>query len=216
MGEYQAYVPQYESLRLSDADGDIRNNTDAGYGYYGAPGGAGNEGTYVQYNVPEGGEGQFIDLENKLNAALKQNWKENGSNPFILDAYKVCGLVRNNDKLPWCSAFMSYILYYSGFSSLKSLSSQAYRSYGQEVDWRTWKNVRRNDIVVFRSRTRNGGHVGFARGYDPATNRVEVLGGNQRDTVKLSRITVRGNLYVTNIRRGWQVPEKFDVPLFSR
>lgn len=211
--EYQAYVPQYDSLRLEGVDADLRNNNDAGYGYYGAPGGAGNEGTYVQYNIPPEGGGTFMDLESRLNATLKQNWRENGSNPLILETYRICGLERRTDSLSWCAAFMSYILYNSGFSSLKSTSSQAYRSYGREIDWRSWQNVRRNDIIVFRNKSSNGGHVGFFRGYNPSTNRVRVLGGNQGDTVKLSNFRTRGDLFVVNVKRNWEIPPEFDKPV---
>jgi len=209
------------STRMTGADyGDISGESDPGFGFYGAPGGGSVAGNYVQYQAPESplpqGQG-FLELNSLLEGTLESDWKERGKpgNSLILTAYSACGFEFEDDKTPWCAAFVSWALIDTGIAALKTLSSQAYASYAQEINWRTWENVRANDIVVFKSRTRSGGHVGFFRGYNPSTGRVAILGGNQSDTVKISNFKVNGNLYVKTVRRNWLVPEKFDFPIID-
>jgi hypothetical protein len=140
----------------------LQANPIPGSGYYGASGGAGSEGNFIQYTAPANelpqGEG-FMELNNILESAQKSNWKERGNpgNPNIVQTYRVCGNGSSSDQVPWCAAFVSWALFTAGIKTIKSLSSLAFVNYGSEVDWRTWENVRANDIVVFRSRARSGG-----------------------------------------------------------
>lgn len=199
--------------------GDIAGEYDPGVGYYGAGGGASGEGNFVRQSpsdvLPEG-EG-FEAINSILEQTLEQSsaWQENGSNPNILQTYRVCGSNFTSDQTPWCAGYVSWVLDTAGIQNPRTLGSQVYRNYGAEVDWRTWENVRANDIVVFKSRTRSGGHVGFFRGYNPNTNRVAILGGNQSNTVKISNFAVTGDLMVVNVKRNWAIPEDYDFPIIG-
>lgn len=202
--------------------GDIAGVSDPASGFYGAGGGAGGEGNFVQYTEPDQvlpeGEG-FDAINSVLEQNLRQNWSEAGTpgNPNILACYEVCNQSYRGDNTPWCAGYVSYVLNAAGLQSLRSLSSQAYKRYGSEIDWRTWENVRANDIVILTNRNSpSRGHVGFFRGYNPRTGRVQVLGGNQSDTVKLSNFLVRGNtLQVTSVKRNWTIPSRFDFPIID-
>lgn len=204
-----------------DAFGDIAGEYDPGVGYYGGFGGTSGEGNFIRQSpsdvLPEG-EG-FDALNSVLEQALQQGkkgeWTENGSNPNVLQTYRVCGLNYTSDSTPWCAGFVSWALETAGIQNPRTLGSQVFRNYGAEVDWRTWEEVRPNDIVVFKSRSRSGGHVGFFRGYNPNTNRVAILGGNQSDKVKISNFTVTGSLMVVSIKRNWTVSEDFDFPIIG-
>ena len=200
--------------------GDIAGVADPASGFYGAPGGAGNQGNFVQYTEPDQvlpqGEG-FTAINSVLEQNLRQDWTEKGTpgNPNILSCYEVCNQSFKGDSTPWCAGYVSYVLNAAGLQSLRTLSSQGYKKYGSEIDWRTWENVRANDIVILTNiNDPRRGHVGFFRGYNPKTRRVQMLGGNQSDKVKLSNFLVRGkSLHVTSVKRNWTVPEKFDFPI---
>ena len=117
----------------------------------------------------------------------------------------------------WCAAFVSWALKTAGIESLRSMGSQTYRTYGSEVDWRTLDKIRYLDIVVFKSRKRSGGHIGFVVGADPSTNKIKVLGGNQGNDVKISTYSVSNtSQYIVNIKRNWDIPAEFDKPLFGK
>jgi uncharacterized protein (TIGR02594 family) len=215
-----------QSLRASrntgEGWGDLAGNGDFSTGYYGASGGAGAQGNYAQSippaeTVPEG-EG-FDAINSVLEQNLNQNWQEIGTpgNPNILGCYEVAGQSYSGDGTPWCAGYVSYVLNTAGIECLRTLSSQGYKQYGSEIDWRTFENVRTNDIVIL---TRNSdprfGHVGFFRGYNPSTRRVQMLGGNQSNTVKLSNFLVRGDkMTLTSIKRNWTVPEKYNFPVIG-
>jgi len=210
-----------QSRFTGEAFGDIAGEYDPGVGFYGGFGGASGEGNFVRQSpsetLPEG-EG-FDALNSVLEQTLTQGnngeWTENGSNPNVLQTYRVCGLNYTSDSTPWCAGYVSWVLETAGISNPRTLGSQIYRNYAAEVDWRTWEEVRPNDIIVFKSRSSPGGHVGFFRGYNPNTNRVAILGGNQSNKVKISNFLVTGSLYVVNVKRNWAVPEEFDFPIIG-
>jgi uncharacterized protein (TIGR02594 family) len=213
------------SLRASrntgEGFGDISGNGDISTGFYGAQG-TSREGNYIQLTQPSTllpeGEG-FEAINSLLEQTLNQDWSEKGTpgNPNILACYEVTGNNYRGDNTPWCAGYVSYILDRAGVPSLKTLGSQAYKNYGSEIDWRTFENVRANDIVVLtRNDDQRFGHVGFFRGYNPSTRRVQLLGGNQSDKVKLSNFEVRGSrMTVTSIKRNWSVPSDFDFPIIG-
>jgi uncharacterized protein (TIGR02594 family) len=199
--------------------GDIAGEFDPGVGYYGGFGGSSGEGNFIRQSpsdvLPEGEGFSALNSILEQTLAASTSWSENGSNPNILQTYRVCGFNYTSDQTPWCAGYVSWVLETAGIQNPRSLGSQVYARYGAEVDWRTWEEVRPNDIVVFRSRTRSGGHVGFFRGYNPNTNRVAILGGNQANTVKISNFSVSGDLMVINVKRNWAVPPEFDFPIIG-
>lgn len=109
----------------------------------------------------------------------------------------------------WSALYVNYVLYQSGIAALRTQSALDYATYGQEVDWRNWENVRKYDIVVFKFKEHSGGHVGFITEFDPATNRVKVVGGNQLNRAKESLYLVENaNMYILTVRRSWPDPGK--------
>lgn len=219
--ETKVFDEQFRDAALAAVGTDVDGNQDPPGYAYGSPAGSATEGNFVQYsstaiNVDEG-SGSYEDLDRVLREAQNLDWRENGRNQNVIAAVRACGFNTNNDRNPpWCAAFVSWALAQAGFNGLRSLSSQAYRIYGRPVDWRLWSDVRKNDIIVFKSRTRNGGHVGFVNGYNPKSGVVTVLGGNQSNNLKLSTYKINGSsLYVTDVRRAWDVPASADTPLFN-
>jgi uncharacterized protein (TIGR02594 family) len=103
-------------------------------------------------------------------------------NPTILSWAKVLGLekVYTNDEIPWCGLFVAYCAHASGLQVVKHPL--------WALNWNKYGNVAQvpmlGDVLTF---TRNGGgHVGIYVGED-ATH-YHVLGGNQNNSVSVSRI----------------------------
>jgi uncharacterized protein (TIGR02594 family) len=216
--ETAVYDSVYKSSALQTDEKDIAGNQDPPGYQNGSPGGAGAEGNFIQYSSTDAKDtGTWTSLNNFLKVTESQAWKENGRNPNIIQCVAACNVITENDKTPpWCAGFVAYVLQQSGFNSIRSLSSQAYKKYGKPVDWRDWQDVRKNDIIIFKSKTGPGGHIGFVSSYNPKTGRVAVYGGNQRNDARISNFTVNGpTLYVTDVRRGWEIPKSADVSIIN-
>jgi uncharacterized protein (TIGR02594 family) len=103
-------------------------------------------------------------------------------NPTILSWAKVLGLekVYTNDEIPWCGLFVAYCAHASGLQVVKHPL--------WALNWNKFGNVAQvpmlGDVLTF---TRNGGgHVGIYVGED--NTHYHVLGGNQNNSVSVSRI----------------------------
>ena len=103
-------------------------------------------------------------------------------NPTILSWAKALKLekVYTNDEIPWCGLFVAYCAHACGLPVVKHPL--------WALNWNKYGNVAQvpmlGDVLTF---TRNGGgHVGIYVGED-ATH-YHVLGGNQNNSVSVSRI----------------------------
>lgn len=108
--------------------------------------------------------------------------KEN-NNPRILEYFEAVGhgWVKN-DETPWCAAFVGACLEEAGIKGTGSLAARSYMTWGKAV-----KNPKYGDIAVFWRGSKNSwtGHVAFFVKEDDKY--VWVLGGNQRNSVNVSR-----------------------------
>ena len=163
-----------------------------------------------------GGDGSWNSLNKTIQAIYGEagQWKESGKNSKILNTYREVGAPQNSDDVPWCAAFVGYVLKTSGLTYLKgNLSSVAYAKYGKEVpidkpsEWRQW------DIVVWSHTSKPGtGHVAFLNGVtgngQSLSEQISALGGNQGNGVKISRYPYKGSdMKLIAIRRGpWTPP----------
>ncbi len=226
---------------LTNVPADIAKSIDPGFGFTNAIGGSSNAGTSLGYGggqapasststAGQSSTGTIPDttlykkLDDILTMTLRQDWKTKNAkpgNPLILEAYALSG--RNYDKdgttgeYAWSAAYVNWVLNKAGLDYLKVMSPAAYAGYGSPVNFGTFKNVRKNDIIVYKS-SFGIGIAGFVMGYDPATDMVSVLGGNQGGTVKITKLPglkVSPELYVSHIRRNWAIPSELDVPLFQ-
>jgi len=170
-------------------------------------------------NPPE--KGNWNTLNNTLLTIANQGsktWKEQRSNPLILNTYKEIGIPQSSDAAAWCAAFVGYVLKTSKLPYLKTLSSLAYAKYGQEVSlndpskWRKW------DIAVWKHTTKPGtGHVSFITGVTGTGTTpqepISAFGGNQSDTVQVSKYPYRGSdMVLIAVRRAWIPPNNILPP----
>jgi uncharacterized protein (TIGR02594 family) len=104
-------------------------------------------------------------------------------NPVILEYFDAVGhgWVRD-DETPWCAAFVGACLEEAGYKSTGSLAARSYLNWGKEVE-----KPKYGDIVVFWRGSKQGwqGHVAFF--VRETKDYVYVLGGNQGNSVNVSR-----------------------------
>lgn len=167
----------------------------------------------------------YASIQQILEGNLNQNWREVGSppNPNIAEAWGVAGggrMPNDGSNYPWCGAFATWVLWKSGQEhNVPGVGSQTYLRYGKTVDWRDFTKIRKYDLCVMtRREDSRKGHVCFVHSLDPANNKIKVFGGNQANNYKLSTFAIfrpqgQSGLYVNQIRRNWDIPEGFDLPL---
>lgn len=82
---------------------------------------------------------------------------------------------------PWCAGYVNSVLQNSGRQGTGSLAAKSYLNYGEPV-----KTPSQGDIVVL-NRTNNPalGHVGFVESINQQNGTVNVLGGNQDNSVSI-------------------------------
>lgn len=98
----------------------------------------------------------------------------------------------NPRSTPWCGAFMATVSKRAGKAvPAGHLRAANWKRVGKGI---SLKNARKGDIVVIR--TKRGHHVGFYAGRKDG--RVQVLGGNQSNMVKVSNFRVGS---VQSVRR---------------
>lgn len=112
-------------------------------------------------------------------------------NPHILAMLKLDDDWPESDEVSWCSAFTNYICWLLDLPRSKSLAARSWLNVGSPIPL---PNARQGDVLVFwrgvapapdEPLDKGPGHVGFFAGQDNATH-VQVLGGNQADTVSIA------------------------------
>lgn len=115
----------------------------------------------------------------------------NVDNPQILAMLKLDVKWAKHDEVPWCSAFVNYICWLCRLPRSKDLRARSWLNIGRGIPL---NDAEVGDVVVLKRGGDNQpgpevtdakGHVGFYAG--KMGNFIEVLGGNQSDTVKISR-----------------------------
>ena len=110
-----------------------------------------------------------------------------------------------HDEVPWCSAFVNYICWLERLPRSKSLMARSWLEVGEGIPLQD--AYPGNDVVVLKRGKgdqpgpevlKAPGHVGFFAGQTGAL--VEVLGGNQSNTVKISRYPVERVLGIRRLR----------------
>lgn len=109
-----------------------------------------------------------------VNAWIKSLWQSLKGGAWFWKQYG-----EDDSKLPWCGAFVAYVLQQAGYPiPAQYASARAWEKYGTKLDTPVL-----GCIAVF---TRSGGgHVGFVVGLD-AKGWLQILGGNQGDAVSIA------------------------------
>lgn len=105
-----------------------------------------------------------------------------GDNPQILRYHATTRLRATKDVVPWCAAYVCWVLEQCGFTSTRSAAAASYRTYGQRCE------LKPGAIVVFGKADPDAGgtgHVAFFVREDG--DYVWVLGGNQANQVSIAK-----------------------------
>lgn len=113
-------------------------------------------------------------------------------NPLILAMLKTDNNWPQDDEVPWCSAFVNFVCKLLRLPRSKSLRARSWLEIGKGVPL---NEAKAGFDVVILSRGKGEqpgpevidapGHVGFYAGQ--FGDFIEILGGNQSDSVKVSR-----------------------------
>lgn len=104
------------------------------------------------------------------------------NNPFILSLFKNTSYHPLNDETPWCAAAINTALIETGYKGTGSAAAISFANYGMPC------NKIRGAIIVFK--WADGGHHVALLNRVIDDKYVECLGGNQADTVKLSKYKI--------------------------
>ncbi len=124
-------------------------------------------------------------------------------NPTILAMLRLDNEWPQNDEVPWCSGFMNHICWLARLPRSKSLMARSWLTVGKGI---TLDQAEPGDVIILKRGSgdqpgpevlKAPGHVGFYAGRFDSV--IEVLGGNQSDTVKVSRYPVKRLLGVRRL-----------------
>ena len=111
--------------------------------------------------------------------------KGSADNPKIMEMYRTVGHDWvEHDEVAWCAAFVGHCLEEAGLASTRKLNARSYLTLGEKIAGP--EQAKEGDIVIFtRGSNTAQGHVAF---FLKATgSQIEVLGGNQSDSVTIAR-----------------------------
>ena len=104
------------------------------------------------------------------------------SNPRIVEYHQSTTLKATDDDVPWCAAFVNWVLLKAGLPFTKSAAALSFLDWGIKV-----KTPKYGDLVVF-DYGHGRGHVGFYVG--ERDGKISVLGGNQDNSVNVKQFTL--------------------------
>lgn len=114
------------------------------------------------------------------------------SNSQVLAFLRLDNAWPSGDEVAWCSAFVNYVAWLLRLPRSKNLAARSWLGVGQPVQI---KDAKVGDVVIIKrgEGSQPGpevlaapGHVGFFAGYDAATDKIHILGGNQGDSVSVA------------------------------
>ncbi len=109
-------------------------------------------------------------------------------NPRILLYHSTTRGGAASDETAWCSSFVNYCVEQAGFQGTDNKGALSWEDWAQDAT----RDPAPGDIPVFRRRAGSktgrvlGGHVGFLVSEDESTGRIQILGGNQSDRIRIS------------------------------
>jgi len=107
-------------------------------------------------------------------------------NPRVLEYHDTTTLDADTDEVPWCSSFVNWCIEQAGLKGTRSAAARSWLQWGREVSEPCLGCL----VVLSRGDSPTSGHVGF---YIESVNHgkhVNILGGNQSNTVKLETFPV--------------------------
>jgi uncharacterized protein (TIGR02594 family) len=111
-----------------------------------------------------------------------------GANAFVVECLKSTTLGKPDnasDETPWCSAFVNWCVEKAGLQGTDSAWARSWLDWGREPTDAEFGA----GVIVILERGANSGHVGFLEDWEYSQvdgDKVQLLGGNQHDSVSLA------------------------------
>lgn len=102
--------------------------------------------------------------------------------PRIIEYHSTTGLGAASDEVPWCSAFVNWVMEQAGIGGTGSAAARSWLHWGVSMDAPVFGCI----VVLARGSNPAQGHVGFFCDED-GFGGIRLLGGNQNDEVKVAR-----------------------------
>lgn len=117
-------------------------------------------------------------------------------NSRILEYFEATSLNATHDEVPWCSAFVNFVLKSTGTAGTNSAMALSFKTWGKPT-----KTPSYGDIVIF-DHGGGRGHVGFYVGTNKG--QVSVLGGNQNNAVNILQFQANSVAQYRTPKTGWK------------
>lgn len=129
---------------------------------------------------------QIVENQGIFKNALSQmGIREN--NPALTNYLAKANPGLDPTKTPWCAGYVGSVLNASGMKGTGSLAAKSYLKYGSPTN-----QPGQGDIVVLhRGSDPSLGHVGFVESIDQKNGVVNVLGGNQDNSVSIKSFPLK-------------------------
>ena len=117
-------------------------------------------------------------------------------NPRVLEYHSVSGGF-STDEVPWCGSFVNWVMRTAGYKTVSSPArAKSWKNFGKKAKKPIY------GAIAVKSR-RGGGHVAFVVGQSQDGKYLYVLGGNQHDSVNISK-------YRKSVWTDFRVPADYD------
>jgi len=159
------------------------------------------------------GAGPWKTLNANLDATLAESQAGQWPNRQSANVKACFAELGRLDSYPnaWCAAYAGTMLKRSGITYLQNeLKAFNFRNkkWGKPVSLNDYSQWRYNDLVVF-----NFSHVAFVRGIDTSTMSIQVIGGNQHDSLTQINFGHGSLSQICYVARAWDLPPEFDKPI---
>jgi uncharacterized protein (TIGR02594 family) len=119
------------------------------------------------------------------------------NNPRVLEYHGATSLKSTADDIPWCSAFLCWVMECARVASTRSAAARSWADWGNAIQRPKFGAI----AVLERGKHAWQGHVGLY--LDSDATKVYVLGGNQGD-----RVSVQSFLKTQVISYRWPIEDQ--------
>jgi uncharacterized protein (TIGR02594 family) len=114
------------------------------------------------------------------------------NNSRIVEYHSATSLRAKDDETPWCSSFVNWVMKEAGYTGTNNALAKSWLDWGETLDSPRYGAI----TVIKRKGAQSDAATGSSTGYHVAfyvgstSSHIELLGGNQGDSVKSSRFAL--------------------------
>ncbi|QRN96372.1 TIGR02594 family protein [Archangium violaceum] len=114
------------------------------------------------------------------------------NNSRIVEYHGATSLRAKDDETPWCSSFVNWVMKEAGYTGTNNALAKSWLDWGETLDSPRYGAI----TVIKRKGAQRDAATGSSTGYhvafyvDSTSTHIELLGGNQGDSVKRSKFSL--------------------------